>query len=137
MLVFVATLESGSIEELQFRGHPMRALNPALLRHLASGPDIPLDDWLNLVSIMRERRNRILGADLFHDPAMAILLALGRDAHGGGLPLVALVSATGVSLDVARRLALILIERGFVEVLQGKHFKLTTDGRARLQQSYS
>ena len=56
----------------------MSAQNPALLQHLASGSDIPLGDWLNLVSIMRERRNRILGADLFHDPSMAIFVALGR-----------------------------------------------------------
>jgi hypothetical protein len=52
MLVFVATLESGSIEELQFRGNPMRALNLALLRHLASGPDIPLERFaINLQHI--------------------------------------------------------------------------------------
>lgn len=115
----------------------MRAQNPTILQHLAIGPDIPLDDWLNLVSIMRERRDRLLGADLFHDPAMSIFVALGRDAHMGGLPLEALVRATGVSQDVTRRWLLILIDRGFVAELAGKRFKLSTDGRARLQQVYS
>lgn len=115
----------------------MSAQSQALLQHLASGPDIPLDDWLNLVSIMRERRNQLVGADLFHDPAMSIFVALGRDAHIGGLPLEALVRATGVSQDVTRRWILILMDRGFVEELPGKRFKLSTDGRARLQQVYS
>lgn len=115
----------------------MSAQNPALLQHLASGSDIPLDDWLNLVSIMRERRNRILGADLFHDPAMSILVTLGRDANLGGLPLEALVRASGVSQDVTHRWLLILMDRGFVEESPGKRFKLSTDGKARLQQIYS
>lgn len=115
----------------------MSAQNTALLQHLASGSDIPLDDWLNLVSIMRERRNRILGADLFLDPAMSIFVALGRDANLGGMPLEALVRATGVSQDVTRRWLLILMDRGFVEEFPGRRFRLSNDGRARLQQIYS
>ncbi len=115
----------------------MSAQKPALFQDLACGSDIPLDDWLNLVSIMRERRNRILGADLFLDPAMSIFVALGRVANMGGLPLETLVRATGVSQDVTHRWLLILLDRGFVDELPGKRFKLSTDGRARLQQIYS
>lgn len=62
----------------------MSSSKPALPTHLISDTDIPLDDWLNLVRIVRERRDRVFGADLFHDPAMSILVLLGREASKGG-----------------------------------------------------
>lgn len=115
----------------------MSARNQELLHQMTSGPDISLDDWLNMVSIFRERRNRMFGADLFLDPAMAIFAALGRDANRAGLPLDVLSDAAGVSPSLTRRWLMILIERRYVEELEGMRFKLTADARARLQEIYS
>lgn len=115
----------------------MSRSKPALLTHLASDTDIPLDGWLNLIRIARERRDRAFGADLFRDPAMSIILLLGRDANKAGLPFEFLAGAAGVSPDATRRWLMILVDRGIVEALPGDRFKLSDDGRARLQSIYS
>ncbi|GAA4764454.1 hypothetical protein [Novosphingobium ginsenosidimutans] len=115
----------------------MSSSKPALPTHLISDTDIPLDDWLNLVRIVRERRDRVFGADLFHDPAMSILVLLGREASKGGLPFEIIAGAARLSSEAARRWLLILVDRGFIEAMHADRFKLSADGRARLESVYS
>jgi hypothetical protein len=114
----------------------MSAQRSNLFQHIASPSEIPLNEWLNLVSIARERRIRLFGADLCNDVVQAIFVTLGRDVHAEGLPIEGLVKATGASLDVTRRWLSILTSRNHLEELGGG-FKLSSDGRARLQQIYS
>jgi hypothetical protein len=108
-----------------------------LFQPIASPADIPLDDWLSLVAMVRERRNRLFGAELCNDVVQAIFVTLGRSAHAGGLPIKSIVDATGASEALTSRWLSILAGRNLVDELPGNWFKLSDDGRARLQQIYS
>lgn len=115
----------------------MSAQQSALFQHIVGRSEMPLDDWLNLTVIVRERRRRHFGADFLHDPPWAVLVTLARDANAGGLPIEALVSATGVSHEATRRWLEALLSRGFIEQQENQLFTLSSDSRARLNQIYS
>lgn len=110
---------------------------PSPLKRLAQVTDIELDDWLKLISIIWERRKHAFGADLFYDPAGAILVALGLEANREGLALKDLIVAAGMSGETTSRWLQILIGRGFVMSMPGNRFVLTDQGRAGLQQVFS
>jgi hypothetical protein len=99
--------------------------------------ELPLNDWLNLSGLVRERRNRLFGEDLFLDPAWAILLMLGKTCNYPGAKLQSLNAATGFPIESLRRWIAVLVDRGFVEMTGEDLFALSEDGRDRLGQVYS
>lgn len=115
----------------------MEAQSSTNWRQVLSDSGIDLDAWLNLANIMRERRNRLLGADMFHDPSWAIVLVLGRDVHADGVALDQIARDSGSSPQITARWLDIMIARGLVEELPEKRFIISTGGREKLRQVYS
>jgi hypothetical protein len=110
---------------------------PIMPQQVGSGSDLPLDDWLNLASIMRQRRSRLIGEDLFIDPAWGIFLALGRSENQAGLSFNALVNAAGQSAESTCRWVTVLMKRKLVKRVGDDLFVLSVEGMDRLQRIFA
>lgn len=115
----------------------MNDRRPSISGQIGSGADLPLDDWLNLASIMRKRRARLIGDDLFIDPAWAIILALGRAENRAGLDFSALVEETGQSATTTSRWLSVMKQRGLIVESSTASFVLSDDGIGRLRQVFA